>query len=424
VTWVRRGFLAFVVAVSALCAFDYAMSGDVTVVPGWPGGGTTGGGGAGGGSASLDLGSDSAIESMGITNIRTSGFSGDSADVFTECLTDAFCVDGSIPWPTSVALAEAPDVCAPGEFATGVDAGGNALCESASLMNGVTGGSVSVENELVVYDGITGQVVQSSAFNSMCTAANTPYECCAGLGTGTCQPTITAGSLVGFTALSPLREKSTNGSICVQESIDNCSSFGTAACEDFCFTLPSGGFASDTNVDVSAIALATGEIYTGVHDYGGATSLEIPNGAAPSVDAAGKIGVDTTADQLKYFGSALRVLSPVRPECAIVENLAAADDNFEFFMDNAPSTITGVGCRCRGTCTGTATLTLEDRGGNAMTITSTNPTCATTGNSTFAAVTAGNQLAAGEGLAFDVTNTPNPETDEYTICVTRTLDAQ
>jgi hypothetical protein len=52
-----------------------------------------------------------------------------------------------------------------------------------------------------------------------------------------------------------------------------------------------------------------------------------------------------------------------------------------------------------------------------MTITGTNPTCSTTGNSTFAAVTAGNALVAGEGLAFDVTNTPTTG-DTYTITVT------
>lgn len=46
--------------------------------------------------------------------------------------------------------------------------------------------------------------------------------------------------------------------------------------------------------DVSDFAMADGDVYTGVHDFGGATSLEIPNGAAPTVDAAGEIAVDTT----------------------------------------------------------------------------------------------------------------------------------
>lgn len=40
--------------------------------------------------------------------------------------------------------------------------------------------------------------------------------------------------------------------------------------------------------------LNTGDTGTGVYDFGGATSLEIPNGAAPTVNAAGEIAVDTT----------------------------------------------------------------------------------------------------------------------------------
>ena len=92
-------------------------------------------------------------------------------------------------------------------------------------------------------------------------------------------------------------------------------------------------------------------------------------------------------------------------------------------MANDAVTVTGVGCNCRGTCSTLATFTLEDRGGNAMTITGTNPTCATTGAATFAAVTAGNQLTAGEMAAFDVTNTPTTG-DTYALVITYAVDAQ
>lgn len=47
-------------------------------------------------------------------------------------------------------------------------------------------------------------------------------------------------------------------------------------------------------VAIGSYALATGDTFTGVHDFGGATSLEIPNSATPTVDAAGEIAVDTT----------------------------------------------------------------------------------------------------------------------------------
>jgi hypothetical protein len=147
---------------------------------------------------------------------------------------------------------------------------------------------------------------------------------------------------------------------------------------------------------------------------------------APTLDTAGDIGIDTTANQfLAYSGGAVQTFDPVRQACAVVIDLTDSDDNFEFFMANQAITITSVGCHCRGTCTTKATFTLEDRAGNAMTITGTNPTCSeTTGNATYAAVTAANGLVTGEGLRFDVTNTPNPLTDEYTLCVTYTIDRQ
>ena len=48
-------------------------------------------------------------------------------------------------------------------------------------------------------------------------------------------------------------------------------------------------------------------------------------------------------------------------------------------------------------------------------MTHTTPTCATTGAVTYQNVTAGGALVAGEGLAFDVDNTPAPLTDTYEI---------
>lgn len=158
---------------------------------------------------------------------------------------------------------------------------------------------------------------------------------------------------------------------------------------------------------------------------GGATIssyLNIPNGTAPTIDAAGEIAQDTSDDQLVY-GATPRVIPYERTICAVIESLAATDDNFAFYMANDAITVTSVGCNCRGTCSTLSTFTLEDRGGNAMTITGTNPTCATGGAATFAAVTATNQLTAGEMIAFDVTNTPTAD-DTYALCVTYTVDRQ
>lgn len=153
------------------------------------------------------------------------------------------------------------------------------------------------------------------------------------------------------------------------------------------------------------------------------SSLLIPQGTAPTVDADGELAIDVTEDQLVYFSGAKRVISPRKTICGVIEDLAATDDNYAFFMNTEPVTVKAVGCNCRGTCSTPATFTLEDRGGNQMTITGTNPTCATTGAATFAAVTAGNQLTAGEMVAFDVTNSPTAN-DEYALCIEFTVDAQ
>lgn len=153
------------------------------------------------------------------------------------------------------------------------------------------------------------------------------------------------------------------------------------------------------------------------------TTFTVPNGTGPSVAAAGNIAVDTTDDQLIYYGGAKRVIPYEKTACIVLESLAATDDNYAFYMANDAITVTGVGCNCRGTCSTLATFTLEDRGGNAMTITGTNPTCATTGAATFAAVTASNGVTAGEMVAFDVTNTPTTG-DTYALCIQITTDAQ
>lgn len=47
-----------------------------------------------------------------------------------------------------------------------------------------------------------------------------------------------------------------------------------------------------------AINLSANLAWLGAHDFGGATSVEIPNGTGPTVDATGEIAWDTTDDQL------------------------------------------------------------------------------------------------------------------------------
>jgi hypothetical protein len=53
----------------------------------------------------------------------------------------------------------------------------------------------------------------------------------------------------------------------------------------------------------SKIEALTNVVAQGVWDFGGATSLEVPNGASPTVDATGEIAIDTTSDQVEYYGA-------------------------------------------------------------------------------------------------------------------------
>ncbi len=77
--------------------------------------------------------------------------------------------------------------------------------------------------------------------------------------------------------------------------------------------------------DVANIAEADGDTFTGVHDFGGATSIEIVNGTGSTVNADGEIAHDTTADQL-IFGAGADVLDTRRSISFTVESPVDADN--------------------------------------------------------------------------------------------------
>ncbi len=55
--------------------------------------------------------------------------------------------------------------------------------------------------------------------------------------------------------------------------------------------------------DVSDVAEADGDTYTGAHDFGGATSVEIPNGANPTTDADGETAYDSDDEAYETYSS-------------------------------------------------------------------------------------------------------------------------
>ena len=86
---------------------------------------------------------------------------------------------------------------------------------------------------------------------------------------------------------------------------------------------------------------------TGALDFGGSTSLEIPNGAAPTVDTTGEVAVDTTSDQLIYYGAAKRVLPYRLQENFAIKSPVDADDVLMFKAQQA-ITITDIHVLAQG----------------------------------------------------------------------------
>lgn len=86
---------------------------------------------------------------------------------------------------------------------------------------------------------------------------------------------------------------------------------------------------------------------TGALDFGGSTSLEVPNGASPTVDAAGEVAVDTTSDQLIYYGAAKRVLPYRLQENFAIKSPVDADDVLMFKAQQA-ITITDIHVLAQG----------------------------------------------------------------------------
>lgn len=104
-------------------------------------------------------------------------------------------------------------------------------------------------------------------------------------------------------------------------------------------TVVNGTGSITLNVD-DAFLLNTGDTGTGVYDFGGATSFEIPNSTTPTVNADGEIAVDTSVTDwshgiLKYYGGeemgvvAMPISQFTSPTDNYVVTYNATNDEFE-----------------------------------------------------------------------------------------------
>ncbi len=126
-----------------------------------------------------------------------------------------------------------------------------------------------------------------------------------------------------------------------------------------------GDFDCDTGVITSAgltdeFIFNTGDIGTGIFDFGGASSFEIPNGAGgTTVDALGEITIDGTTDTVNFFdGTNERVLDPERVFGITVENPDNSEDISLMRLD-FPITVIWEECVLTGSLTPSLSITLR-----------------------------------------------------------------
>lgn len=145
------------------------------------------------------------------------------------------------------------------------------------------------------------------------------------------------------------------------------------------------------------------------------TSIAIPQGTAPTVDAAGEIAVDTTDDQLLFYGGALRVIPYTYEKCFTIESIAAADDNVPIWSPVDAVTVTGIYCRVQGGTS--AGVTISD-GTNAM----EEVVCSTTGQADDGTLV-NNTFTANERVEFD-TGTVTGTVTWTNVCLKYVYDRQ
>jgi hypothetical protein len=110
---------------------------------------------------------------------------------------------------------------------------------------------------------------------------------------------------------------------------------------------PLGVDASGAAEGCYAVVAAADPVFTG--------SAQIPNGTGPTVDAAGEIAVDTTTDQLQFYGGAKRALPSIQHISFVIPAPAATDD---INLMKAPygMTILGIDAIVQGTTSVTGQL--------------------------------------------------------------------
>jgi len=171
--------------------------------------------------------------------------------------------------------------------------------------------------------------------------------------------------------------------------------------------------------------LNTGDVGTGVYDFGGATSFEIPNAADPTVSATGQIAVDTTSasssirfydgsEEKSLFASRDKNLILASSTLAYIGNFgASASTTMIIANPYRPTTLNNIYCK---TDVGTAWVGFGD--GTAST---TQVQCTTTGAEVTPA--SNNTWTMRENMYVEVgTSASNPNLITITTNITEDAD--
>jgi hypothetical protein len=127
---------------------------------------------------------------------------------------------------------------------------------------------------------------------------------------------------------------------------------------------------TSTATDITGLLKGNGSLVSAATagvDYAAANHSHgdpvLANGSNPTVDAAGEVAVDTTNDQLLFFGSALKVLYPKITRTVVIYSDGDWTSEEIPIMDfpDVPCTITAIRASVLGTGTPTIAFNLEER---------------------------------------------------------------
>ncbi|MBI3251125.1 MAG: hypothetical protein HYZ61_04755, partial [Candidatus Andersenbacteria bacterium] len=181
----------------------------------------------------------------------------------------------------------------------------------------------------------------------------------------------------------------------------------------------------DGDITTDGVISATGITSTGVVDFGGATSTEITNGTAPTVDATGEIAIDSTDGQVKYFdGTAARTLTYKKQFSTTLES-PSDSDNFNLLKAPYALTITSIQCVVDpADSSESAVITVQERDGNgdspAGVDGATAITCANTNTADDGSLSNGT-IDSGDWVSLDI-GTVTGTVTQLTVTVNYTVD--